>query len=98
MQRMVSTGLALLMAVLLVPTIACADAQQIQETKVLLKGTLNQDNQFVDETGKAYDIVINETTAALLNMPRQPIEIKGTLWEHDGKKQLNITSIRPANP
>jgi hypothetical protein len=95
---MVSFGLVLLMTALLVTGISCAGDQQTRETEVLLKGSLNQDNQFVDESGKAYDLVINETTAALLNMPRQKIEIKGTLLEQNGKEHLSITEISPVAP
>mgnify|MGYP000044193627 CR=1 FL=1 len=98
MNRKVAMGLVLVMAVLLFPAMLCAGDQPVKETEVLLKGALNQANQFVDENDQAYDLVINEAAAALVNMPRQPIQIKGTFWEHNGKTQLNITSIRPANP
>ena len=98
MKRMVAMGLVLLVAALLATGLSCAGDQQAQETEVRLKGALNQDNQFVDESGQAYDLVINETTATLLNMPRQQIEIKGTLVEHNGKTHLSITEISPVTP
>jgi hypothetical protein len=98
MKRLMAIGLALLVTALLMTGISCAGEQKPQETEVLLKGALNQQNQFVDENGRAYDLVINETTAALLNMPRLPIEIKGTLLEHNGKEHLSITEISPVTP
>jgi hypothetical protein len=78
--------------------ISCAGDQRAAETEVQLTGALDQNNQFVDESGQAYDLAINEKTAELLDMPRQMIEIKGTVMEQDGHKTLTIIEILPANP
>ena len=43
-------------------------------------------------------MVINDKTAELLDMPRQTIEIKGTLLEHEGQKTLSIIDISPVTP
>jgi hypothetical protein len=98
MPKPISLGLIILMAALLFTGISCAGDQQGLETEVLLKGSLNQDNQFVDESGQTYNLAINEKTAELLDMPRQTIEIEGTLLEKDGRKNLTITDIRPVSP
>jgi hypothetical protein len=98
MQKRISLGLVVLMAAILVAGISCAGDQQALETEVLLKGSLNQDNQFVDENGQTYSLAINEKTAELLDMPRQVIEIEGTLLEQDGRKTLAITDIHPVTP
>jgi hypothetical protein len=86
------------MAAVLMAGVSCAGDPQGLETEVLLKGSLNQDNQFVDESGQVYNLAINEKTAELLEMPRQVIEIEGTLLEQEGKKTLTITDIRPVSP
>ena len=96
MKKLIAVGLVGLMVLLVFAGTSLAMDQNARVSQVMLKGSLNQDNQFVDENGQAYDLVINETTAALLNMPKQKIEIKGTLMEHDGRKQLSITDISPA--
>ena len=99
MQRKIGLGLTLLLAaVVLFAGISCAGDQQAKETEVLLKGSLNQSNQFVAEDGQIYDLAINEKTAELLDMPRQVIEIKGTLMEQGGQTTLIITDISPATP
>ncbi len=96
MKKLIPVGLTGLMVLLVFAGTIRAEDQSPRVSQVLLKGSLNQDNQFVDESGQAYDLVINETTAALLNMPKQKIEIKGTVLERDGKRQLSITNISPA--
>lgn len=77
--------------------LSCAGDQQAQGTEVLLKGSINMNNQFVDEAGQTYDLAINDKTQELLNMPPQVLELKGTVMEKDGKKTLRVTEIGPAN-
>ena len=99
MERNISLGLIVLMTVLMLLTgISCAGDQHTAESEVQLTGTLNPSNQFVDESGQAYDLAINEKTAELLDMPRQKIEIKGTVLEEGGQKTLTIIEILPATP
>jgi hypothetical protein len=99
MERNISFGLIVLMtALMLLSGVSCAGDQHTAESEVQLTGALNATNQFVDEAGQAYDLTINEKTAELLDMPRQKIEIKGTVLEEDGQKTLTITEILPATP
>ena len=99
MERNISLGLTVLMTVLMLLTgISCAGDQRTAETEVQLTGALNASNQFIDEAGQAYDLAINEKTAELLDMPRQKIEIKGTVQEQDGQKTLTVTEILPVTP
>jgi hypothetical protein len=95
MKKAISLGLMVLMAAMFLTGISCAGDKAAQETEVQLKGALNMDNQFVDEDGQTYALAINDKTAELLDMPRQMIEIKGTLLEHEGQKTLSITDISP---
>ena len=85
-------------ALMLLTGISCAGDRSTAETEIRLTGALNAGNQFVDEAGQAYNLAINEKTAELLDMPRQTIEIKGTVQEQDGQKTLTITEILPATP
>jgi hypothetical protein len=95
----IALGLLVLMAaMMLFVGLSCAGDQRAAETEVQLTGALDQSNQFVDASGQAYDLAINEKTAELLDMPRQMIEIKGTVLEQGGQKTLTITEILPANP
>jgi len=99
MKKRISLGLLVLMtAMMLFVGVSCAGDQSAAETEVQLTGALNQSNQFVDASGQAYDLAINEKTAELLDMPRQVIEIKGTVMEQDGQRTLTIIEILPANP
>ena len=98
MRSRISLGLVVLMAAVLLAGISCAGDPQALETEVLLKGSLDRDNRFVDESGETYTLAINEKTAELLDMPRQMIEVEGTLLENDGRKTLTITDIRPVSP
>jgi hypothetical protein len=95
MKKAISLGLMVLMVAMFLTGISCAGDQRALETEVQLKGALNLDNQFVDEDGQTYALAINDKTAELLDMPRQMIEIKGTLLEHEGQKTLSITDIMP---
>ena len=98
MRRRISIGLSVLILVMMLCAgLSCAGDQHSQATEVLLKGSLNTNNQFVDEAGQTYDLALTEKTQELLNMPPQVIEIKGTVMEKDGKKTLSVTEIGPAN-
>lgn len=99
MERNISLGLIVLMTVLMLLTgISCAGEKHTADSEVQLTGTLNPSNQFVDASGQAYDLAINEKTAELLDMPRQKVEIKGTVQEQDGQKTLTVTEILFATP
>ena len=93
MNRSISLWLAALMLVMPLIGIACAGDQQTPEAQVLLKGTVTPDNQFIDESGEAYKLAVNEKTAELMAQPGQTFEITGTLEEQQGEKILTITDF-----
>ena len=59
---------------------------------VTIVGTVNDDNQIVDDTGAIYDVADNEKGEELMEHVGQKIQVKGTVMEGDDGKLITITS------
>ena len=59
---------------------------------VTIVGTVNDDNQIVDDDGTVYDVADNEKGEELMEHAGKKIQVKGTVMEGDDGKLITITS------
>ena len=65
-------------------------AEQVQ--KVMITGTINNDNQLVDNDGQIFDIADTKEGKELLTHTGQKVQVKGTVMEDKWKKQISISA------
>ena len=61
-------------------------AMQKQET--ILTGIINNANQLVDNYGQTFDVADNEEGKELVNHVGKKVQVKGTVLESEGQKQI----------
>jgi hypothetical protein len=60
---------------------------------VTLQGQVTEDNQLMAEDGEVYDIVDTEAGMQAMEMVGEKIEVRGTLEEVDGAKEITVESF-----
>jgi hypothetical protein len=60
---------------------------------VTLQGEVTEDNQLVTEDGEVYDIADTEQGAQVMEMVGEKIEVRGTLSEDEGDKEITVESF-----
>jgi hypothetical protein len=61
---------------------------------VTIIGTINEDNQIVDNAGVVYELADNEMSEELAEHVGQKLEVKGTVMEGGDGKMITITSYK----
>jgi hypothetical protein len=60
--------------------------------EVTIVGTINDDNQIVDNAGVVYDLADNDLAEEVMEHVGKKLEVKGTVMEAEDSKQISITS------
>ena len=64
------------------------------EDKMPISGKITPENQLVTEDGQIYDIADTKGGFELLQNTDKIVEVKGTVSEKNGKKELTVKSFR----
>lgn len=64
---------------------------------VTIQGQVNQENQFVDQDGTVYSIADTEQGMQVKEMVGEKIEVRGTVKEDMGEKQITVESFDVMN-
>jgi hypothetical protein len=59
---------------------------------VTIVGTLNEDNQIVDDAGAVYDVAENDMGEEVMEHVGKKLQVKGTVMEEEDAKMITITS------
>ena len=90
MKKVTTIALVVLMVALSLVGTACASETQAPKQEVVLKGTVDANNRFIDESGQTYEMAVNDQAAKIMNQPGQKVEIKGTVMEKEGVKTVVV--------
>ena len=60
----------------------------------MITGTINDTNQLVDKDGQTLGVADNEQGKELLTHVGEIVEVKGTVMESEGKKQINVSAYK----
>ena len=65
---------------------------------VTIQGQVNEDSQLVDENGEIYNIAdTNEEGMQVMELIGEKIEVRGTVAEDEGAKEITIESFSIQN-
>ena len=67
-----------------------AVAKQAQE--MMITGTINNANQIVDKDGQLFDVADTKEGKELVTHVGMKVQVKGTVLESEGKKQISVTA------
>ena len=59
---------------------------------VTIVGTLNEDNQIVDDAGAVYEVAENDMGEEVMEHVGKKLQVKGTVMEEEDAKMITITS------
>ena len=66
-------------------------AEKDMGQEIMITGMVNNANQVVDKDGQAYQITPNKEGMELSSYVGMKVQIKGTVLEKDGKKQISVS-------
>ena len=63
-----------------------------QDQEMMITGTINNANQIVDKDGQIFDVADNKEGKELVTHVGMKVQIKGTVLENEGKKQISVSA------
>ncbi|MBW2407848.1 MAG: hypothetical protein JRF17_10795 [Deltaproteobacteria bacterium] len=64
----------------------------MQEQEVMISGTVNDANQLVDKDGQIFNVADTEQGKELVTHVGMKVNVKGTLLENEGQKQISVSA------
>lgn len=64
---------------------------------VTVQGQVNEENQLVDQGGNVYQIADTEEGMKVMDMVGETVEVKGTVQEDMGEKEITVESFSVLN-
>jgi hypothetical protein len=64
----------------------------MQEQEVMISGTINDANQLVDKDGQIFNVADTEQGKELVTHVGMKVNVKGTLLENEGQKQISVSA------
>jgi hypothetical protein len=84
---------ALFVVVLMSGVAFSADkAPAMQDQELMITGTINNANQLVDKDGQIFSVADTEQGKELVTHVGMKVQVKGTVLESEGKKQISVSA------
>jgi len=64
----------------------------MQEQELMITGTINNANQIVDKDGQIFDVADTQQGKELVTNVGLKVQVKGTVMESEGKKQISVST------
>lgn len=64
----------------------------MQDQEMMITGTINNANQIVDKDGQIFDVADTLEGKELLTHVGMKVQVKGTVLESEGKKQISVSA------
>ena len=64
---------------------------------VTIQGQVNEENQLVDQDGNVYKIADTEEGMKVMDMVGEKVQVKGTVQEDMGEKEITVESFSVLN-
>ena len=85
-------GKQLLSAILVVLFVSFLSGAALGAEDVTIVGTVNDQNQIVDDGGVVYEVAESDMSGEVLELVGKKVQIKGTVMEEEGLKKITIMS------
>lgn len=67
-------------------------ASAMQNQELMITGTINNANQIVAKDGQIFDVADTEQGKELMTHVGMNVQVKGTVLESEGKKQISVSA------
>jgi ribosomal protein L4 len=67
-------------------------ASAMQDQELMITGTINNANQLVAKDGQIFDVADTKEGKELLTHVGMNVQVKGTVLESEGKKQISVSA------
>jgi hypothetical protein len=64
----------------------------MQDQELMITGTINNANQIVDKDGQIFDVADTQAGKELVTHVGLKVQVKGTVMESEGKKQISVSA------
>jgi hypothetical protein len=65
-----------------------------QAKEIMITGTINDANQLVDKDGQVFSIAVTKEGQELVTNIGQKVQVKGTVLESEGQKQISVSAYK----
>ena len=94
MKRTISIVVCALFVVVMMTGVAFSAEKgaAMQEQELMITGTINNANQIVDKDGQIFDVADTQQGKELVTNVGLKVQVKGTVMESEGKKQISVST------
>lgn len=94
MKRTVNLVICALFVVVMMSGVALSAEKgaAMQEQEMMISGTINGTHQLVDKDGQIFNVTDTETGNELVTHVGQKVQVKGTVLENEGKKEISVSA------
>jgi len=94
MKRTISIVVCALFVVVMMTGVAFSAEKgaAMQEQELMITGTINNANQIVDKDGQIFDVADTLQGKELVTHVGLKFQVKGTVMESEGKKQISVSA------
>jgi hypothetical protein len=94
MKRAICLVVCALFMVGMISGVALSGDRKAADKEIMITGIINDSNQLVDKDGQAFGVADNEQGKELVKHVGEIVEVKGTVMESEGQKQINISDYK----
>lgn len=94
MKRTISIVVCALFVVVMMTGVAFSAEKgaAMQDQDLMITGTINNANQIVDKDGQIFDVADTQQGKELVTHVGLKVQVKGTVMESEGKKQISVSA------
>ena len=94
MKRTTCLVVCALFMVVMMSGVALSAEKKAAEQEIMITGKINDTNQLVDKDGQAFGVADNEQGKELLTHVGEVVQVKGTVMESEGQKQIDVSAYK----
>jgi hypothetical protein len=94
MKRTICLVVCALFMVVMMSGVAISAEKKAAESEVIITGTINGANQLVDKEGQIFSIAVTKEGQELVTNVGQKVQVKGTVLENEGQKQISVSAYK----
>ena len=94
MKRTICLVICALFVVVMMSGVAFSAEKNVakQGQEMMIKGSINNANQIVAKDGQIFDVADTQEGKELLSHVGMKVQVKGTVLENEGKKQISVSA------
>jgi len=94
MKRTICLVVCALFVVVMMSGVAFSAEKSVakQDQEMMMTGTINNANQIVDKDGQIFDVTDTKEGKEMLIHVGMNVQVKGTVVESEGKKQISVSA------